>query len=203
MKLDSSSPVPPHYTTRWKTLICRVPGVARPAGFRPVAWSPGKETACLVDELLALGEQEEYVAAAEELDPRVTDARMHPLGQGHRHGPIPPSVQDQGRHADVARPVPGVVTDRSLALPQTCHVGADPLFGEQPVSDAVELVAGVADRAPGRGNTLELALVSAAKRQSDCDLVVGGDEIINPYLEVGEGALDQLAAVLPSAVPAA
>jgi hypothetical protein len=38
-------------------------------------WSLGKETACLVEELLALGEQEEHGAAAEELDPRAGDAR--------------------------------------------------------------------------------------------------------------------------------
>lgn len=46
---------------------------AQPAGFRPAAWLPGKETACLVEELLALGEQEEQVATAEELDPLVRD----------------------------------------------------------------------------------------------------------------------------------
>jgi len=60
--------------------ICRVWGVARSAGFRPVAWLPGKETACLVEELLALAEQEEHVATAEELDLRAGDARVHPFG---------------------------------------------------------------------------------------------------------------------------
>ena len=44
--------------------------------------------------------------------------------------------------------------------------------------------------------------MSAAKHQPDGDLVVGGG-FINPYLEVGEGALDQLEAVLPRAVSAA
>jgi hypothetical protein len=59
---------------------CRVSGVARSAGLRLVAWLSGKETACLVEEVLALAEQEEHVATAEELDLRAGDARVHLFG---------------------------------------------------------------------------------------------------------------------------
>jgi len=55
----------------------RVSGVARPAGFRPVAWLAHKKSACLVEELLALAEQE---ATVEELDLRARDTRVHPFG---------------------------------------------------------------------------------------------------------------------------
>jgi hypothetical protein len=50
------------------------------------------------------------------------------------------------------------------------HVGADPFFGDEPVSDAVKLVADVFDGAAGRGDAQELAGVGAADPQPDRDL---------------------------------
>jgi hypothetical protein len=46
-------------------------------GFRPVAWSSGKETACLVEELLTLGE-----------------CRIAGVAQAHAHAL--PGIFDQG-----------------------------------------------------------------------------------------------------------
>jgi hypothetical protein len=55
------------------------------------------------------------------------------------------------------------------------HVRADPLFGDQAVGDAVELVADVLDRPAGRREAEELAGVGAAEPQPDGDLVLAGD----------------------------
>jgi hypothetical protein len=68
------------------------------------------------------------------------------------------------------------------------HVRADPFFGEESVGDAVELVADVVDGASGRGYAQELAGVGAADPQPDGDLVLGGDDVFDVRLNVGEGA---------------
>jgi hypothetical protein len=53
-----------------------------------------------------------------------------------------------------------------LAHERGC-IGADPLFGDQAVGDAVELVADVANAASGRGDAQELAGVSAGEGDAD------------------------------------
>jgi hypothetical protein len=44
---------------------------------------------------------------------------------------------------------------------------------------------------------LELAPVRAAEGKAQRDFVVGGDQVVDMYLQVREGALDQLESVLP------
>jgi hypothetical protein len=60
------------------------------------------------------------------------DAHVHPLARLQRHGLIPPAVQDQRWHADLAPPVGGVVSDRGLPLPQVRVAGLRGGAAQQP-----------------------------------------------------------------------
>jgi hypothetical protein len=66
-----------------------------------------------------------------------------------------------------------------------CHIGADPLFGEEAVVEAVELVADVVDAAAGGGDASELTLVGAAEGHADRDFILSGDEVVDVCPEVG------------------
>ena len=78
-----------------------------------------------------------------------------------------------------------------------CHVGADPLFGEETIFDAVELVTDVVDRAAGSGDALELALVGAAKAYAYGDFVLSCDEVVHLCFEVGERVSHEFEALPP------
>jgi hypothetical protein len=58
-------------------------------------------------------------------------------------------------------------------------------------------VADVADRAAAGRDALEVATMGAAQRQAEGDLVAGGDDIVDVCVQVGEGALHHLEALLP------
>src|ERR1700734_2728332 len=108
----------------------RVPCVAWPAGFGPVAWLPGKETACLIEEALALGEQEEHLATPEQFDRRAGDAHAFVrLDSPLPTYPAGHAGSGQARGCSPARrwrrnwPKPGAAADRHSGAAVTCRAG--------------------------------------------------------------------------------
>jgi len=85
---------------------------------------------------------------------------------------------------------------------QGCRIRADPLFGDQAVLDAIELVADVVDCPAGGGNALERSGVGAVKCQAYRNAVLGRDHILEVYFEVRKRALHHFVPLLPGLAPA-